>query len=294
MTQDCIHFTNWGENVKNLLAYLLMLCGIVAFFFDGILPSCVIFVLSILGYIAMPFFARALVDGFFLTSNTYKYFLRIAFTAYLTQASFLLVYILWEKAPQPKRFNIVFTWLLAFVIMYGLELLISLPRDRVASMNLLNPNQVSHSTRYGVVIPASESNNLPKGMAIPKWPRTTLHGLAIVLFALCMILITFLPLTMSLMSVTCVIMFYFLHRWKIDNRVFVATIFYAAFSACYTYLYFRMTGTITLDSVALVGFLLCLLLPSKKRKKPKMFYRAFYLFYPVAVGLCGLIAYLCS
>lgn len=280
--------------MKNLLAYMLMLCGTVAFFFDGILPSCVILALTILGYIGMPFFARALVDGFFLTKSTYKYFLRIALTAFLSQAALLYIYIIWDQSPEPKRFNIVFTWLIAFTFLVGLELLVSLPRDRVASMNLLEPNQTSHSTRYGVVISSTEANNLPKGMKVPNWPRTTLHGIAIMLFAICMVLITFLPLTMSMMSVMCTIMFYFLHRWKIDSRVLVATTFYSAFAACYTYLYFRMTGVVTWEGISLLGFLLCLLLPSKKRKKPKWFYRLFYLFYPVAILLCALIASLVS
>ena len=271
-----------------------MVCGVAAVFFDGIFPSGAVFTLTVLGYIAMPFFARALVDGFFLTKNTYKYFLRVAFTAYLSQAVLLLVYLLWDESPKPQRLNIVFTWMIAFFILYGVELLVSLPRDRVASMNLIEPNRASHSTRYGVVIPSTESNNLPRGLKVPKWPRTTLHGLAILLFAICMVLITFLPLTMSLMSVMCTLMFYFLHRWKIDNRVFVAMIFFAAFAACYTYLYFRMTGSITWEAASLAGFMLCLLLPSKKRTKPKMFYRAFYLFYPLSIGICALAAWLIS
>lgn len=280
--------------MKNLLAYVLMLCGTVAVFFDGILPSCVILALTILGYIGMPFFARALVDGFFLTKSTYKYFLRVALTAFLSQAAILYVYLVWDRSPEPERFNIVFTWLIAFTFLVGLELLVSLPRDRVASMNLLEPNQTSHSTRYGVVISSTEANNLPKGMKVPNWPRTTLHGIAIMLFAICMVLITFLPLTMSMMSVMCTIMFYFLHRWKIDSRVLVATTFYSAFAACYTYLYFRMTGVVTWEGISLLGFLLCLILPSKKRKMPKWFYRLFYLFYPVAILLCALIASLVS
>ncbi|MBR5974171.1 MAG: hypothetical protein IK020_03210 [Clostridiales bacterium] len=280
--------------MKKILAYLFMICGIAAVFFDGILPSCAIFVLEIIGYISMPFFAQALAEGFFLASNTYKYFLRIAFTAYLSQAVLLLVYLLWNKSPQPARLNIVFTWLIAFLILYGVELLVSLPRDRVASLNLLEPNQTSHSTRYGIVISSTEANNLPKGMKVPAWPRTTLHALAIVLFAVCMTLLTFLPLTMSLMSVMCTLIFYFLHRWKIDNRVLVATVFYSAFAACYTYMYFRMTGTVTWQAFSLIGFLLCLLLPSRKRKRPKIFYRSLYLLYPVTIGLCAITAYLVS
>lgn len=280
--------------MKKILAYLFMICGTAALFFDGILPSTVIFVLTIIGYFSMPFFAQALVEGFFLTRNTYRYFLRIAFTAYASQAVFLISYLRWKDGPKPTRFNIVFTWLIAFIILFGVELLVSLPRDRVASMNLLDANQTSHSTRYGVVISSTDANNLPKGMKVPAWPRSTFHGLAIVLFALCMTLITFLPLTMSLMSVMCTLMFYFLHRWKIDNRVFVAMIFFTAFSACYTYLYFRMTGIITWEGTSLAGFLLCLLLPNKKRKKPKMFYRIFYLFYPLIIAICATTAYLVS
>ncbi len=294
MLQVCIHFTNRSGIVKKILAYLFMICGVTAYFFDGILPICVLFPLQILGYISMPFFAQAVVEGFFLTKNIYKYFLRISLTAYLAQAAFLLVYLLWDSSPKPLRLNIVFTWMITLSILFAVELLVSLPRDRVASMNLIEPNASSQSTRYGVIVSSAEANNLPHGMKIPELPRTTLHGFAILLFAICMVLVTFLPLTMSLMSIMCVLMFYFLHRWKIDNRVFVATVFFAAFAACYTYLYFRMTGIITWEGISLIGFFLCLLLPSKKRKKSKWFYRAFYLFYPLTIAVCAIASYLVS
>ena len=280
--------------MKKILAYLFMIFGTAAFFFDGILPSSVLFAMTIIGYASMPFFAQALVDGFFLTRNTYKYFLRLAFTAYLSQAVLLLTYLLWDKSPRPERFNIVFSWLIAFGVIFGAELLLSLPRDRIASMNLLQPRQTTRSTRYDVVVPGSEANNLPKGMKVPAWPRSSLHGLAIVLFAIYMTLITFLPLTMSVMSITSVLIFYFLHRWKIDSRILVATIFYSAFAACYTYIYFRMTGTITWEWTSLVGFLLCLIIPGKRRKKDARFYRALYLFYPLVIGVCAIIAALVS
>ena len=280
--------------MKKILAYLFMIVGTAAVFFDGILPSYVLFTMTIIGYISMPFFAQALVEGFFLTRNAYRYFIRIAFTAYCTQAAFLIVFLLWNKSPQPARLNIVFTWLVAFIILYGVEILVSIPRDRIASMNLLQPNQSTHSTRYDIVVPGPEANNLPKGMKVPSWPRTSLHGLAIVLFALCMTLITFLPLTMSIMSIMTVLIFYFLHRWKIDSRIFVAAIFFSAFSACYTYLYFRMTGILAWEWTSLAGFLLCLLIPEKRRKKPKWCYRSLYLLYPLTVAICALAACLVS
>lgn len=285
----CIHFTNQVGIVKKILAYLFMLCGIIAMYFEGIMPDTVIIPLRLLGFVSMPFFAQALVDGFFLTRNTYKYFFRVAFTTYLAQAMALLSFLLFDS-PQPRRFNIGFTWLITFVLLFGLELLVSLPRDRIASLNLLSPNQTTNSTRFDVVMDSGAANHLPKGMKVPSWPRSTLHGLAILLFATCMILITFLPLTMSLMSIMTVLIFYFLHRWKIDSRVFVVTIFYSAFAACYTYLYFRMTGIISWEGISLLGFLLCLLIPEKKRKKPAMFYRSLYLVYPVCIFLCAFAA----
>lgn len=285
----CIHFTNQVRIVKKILAYLFMLCGIISQYFEGIMPDTVLLMLRLLGYVSMPFFAQALVDGFFLTKNTYKYFLRVTFTTYLAQAMALLSFLLFES-PQPRRFNIGFTWLITFILLFGLELLVSLPRDRIASLNLLSPNQTTNSTRFDVIVDSGAANHLPKGMKVPAWPRSTLHGLAILLFAVCMTLITFLPLTMSLMSIMTVLIFYFLHRWKIDSRVFVVTIFYSAFSACYTYMNFRMTGTISWEGVSLFGFVLCLLLPEKKRKKPAMFYRSLYLVYPICIFLCAFTA----
>ena len=95
-----------------------MLCGIIAMYFEGIMPDPVITSLRLLGYISMPFFAQALVDGFFLTRNTYKYFFRVAFTTYLAQAMALLSFLLFES-PQPRRFNIGFTWLITFILLFS-------------------------------------------------------------------------------------------------------------------------------------------------------------------------------
>lgn len=268
-----------------------MICGIISTYFVGILPGVVLFILRIIGYIAMPFFAQALVDGFFLTKNTYIYFLRVTFCAYLAQATAFLAFLLFDGTPYPHKFNIAFTWMVGFAVLFGLELLVSLPRDRIASMNLLHPNQTTHSTRFDVVVTSSEANHLPKGMKIPAWPKSTLQGGAILLFALSMVLITFLPLTMPVLSLTAIISFYFLHRWKIDSRIFVATIFFSAFAACYTYVYIRMTGHITYEWAAIAGFVICLLLPSKRRKKPVMFYRSMYLLYPIGIFGCAACAY---
>lgn len=269
-----------------------MLCGIVAVYFEGILPSCVIFALQIVGYVAMPFFAQALVDGFFLTKNTYLYFLRVTFCAYLAQVTAFASYLLFSGSPQPKKFNIAFTWMVGFAVLFGLELLVSLPRDRIASMNLVHPNQATQSTRFDVVMSSSEANHLPKGMKIPAWPRSTLQAGAILLLALSMMLITFIPLTMSVVSITAIVGFYFLHRWKIDSRILVVTVFFSAFAVCYTYIYYRMNGTITYEGASLIGFILCLLIPGRRRKKPKMLYRSFYLIYPVSLLAVAACAYL--
>lgn len=280
--------------MKNLLAYLFTICAIAAFFFDGFLPPCLIFTLTIIGYMSMPFFAQFLVDGFFLTRNTYKYILRLAVCAYLVQAVYLLILLLWKGSPQPERLNIVFTWLIAITILIGMEFLVSLPRDRIASMNLLNANQTTKSTRYDVVITSEDANNLPRGLKVPRWPKSTFHALAIFLFALCMLLVTFLPLTMSLMSIMCVMIFYFLHRWKIDSRIFVATTVYSAFAACYVYAYYRMTGMLTWEWASLAGFILCLLIPNRRRRKKKNLYMLRYLILPCSVGIIAAITYLIS
>ncbi|MBP5493322.1 MAG: hypothetical protein J6Y08_10820 [Clostridiales bacterium] len=280
--------------MKNSLAYLFTLCAVAAFFFDGFLPSCVIFALTIIGYSAMPFFAQFLVDGFFLTRNTYKYSLRLAFCAYFSQAVYLLVFLLWPGSPHPTRLNIGFTWLIAMGVLVAVEFLVSLPRDRIASMNLLDANRTTNSTRFDVVLSSEDANNLPRGLKVPRWPKTTFHALAIFIIALCMLLITFLPLTMSLMSIMCVLVFYFLHRWKIDSRILVATIVYSAFAACYAYAYYRMTGTFSWQWTSLVGFILCLLIPNRRRRKNTKLYRLRYLILPAGVGIIAFIAYLIS
>lgn len=265
-----------------------MICGITAYFSVGLLPDPALFALRILGYISMPFFAQFLVEGFFLTRNVYRYFLRLALTAYWAQAAYLLIFLFWSGSPQPERLNIVFSWLISLTVLVGVEFLVSLPRDRIASLNLLQANRTTNSTRYDVIISGTEANNLPRGLKIPRWPKSTFHGISVVLFALCMLLITFLPLTMSLMSLTCVLIFYFLHRWKINSRLLLASVVYSAFAACYTYAYYRMTGTFTWEWTSLAGFLLCLLIPAVRRKHSRIFYRALYLLYPVSVGLCAL------
>ena len=239
----------------------------------------------------MPFFAQFIVDGFFLTKNTYKYFLRLALCAYLAQASYLLIFLIWPEAPHANHLNFAFNWLIVITLLVGLEFLVSLPRDRIASMNLLNANRVTNSTRYDVVLSSEDANNLPSGLKVPRWPKSSFHALSIVLIALCALLITFLPLKMSLMSIMCALVFYFLHRWKINSRILVATVVYSAFAASYAIAHYRMTGTFSWEWTSLAGFVLCLLLPNKRRRKDSKLYRLRYGIYPVSIALCALGAY---
>ncbi len=271
--------------MKKLLAYLFMICGLGAYYFSWAITPSVQFFLEILGYIAMPFFAQAVVEGFFLTKNVYMYFVRLSLIAYLTQLSYFLVYLLWPSTQYPSKMNIVFSWMLSLTLLIALELLISLPRDRIASMNLLNANPVTNSTRYDVIITSEEANNLPRGLKVPKWPKSTFYAIALVLLSMCLILTTFLPLTMSMLSLFCVLVFYLLHRWKLQSRILIATIVFSAFAASYTYMHYRLTGTISWEWTSLAGFLICLLIPEKRRKKPHWFYRALYLLFP----LCNLV-----
>ena len=267
-----------------------MICGVTAYFFDGILPICVLFPLQILGYVSMPFFAQSLVEGFFLTRNVYRYFVRLALIAYLTHLAHFLLYLLWPEIPYPARMNILFSWIIALTGLIGLEFLLSLPRDRIASMNLLNANQATNSTRYDVIITSEDANNLPRGLKVPKWPKSTFYAIALVLLSLCMILISLLPLTMSLLPLFCVLVFYCLHRWKLKSRILIATIVFSAYAAAYTFTYYRLSGSISWEWTSLAGFLICLLIPEKRRRKSPWFYRALYLVYPVSIVITGILA----
>ncbi len=276
--------------MKKILAYLLMICGVVACFFDGLLPSSALFLLQILGYISMPFFAQRIVEGFFLTRNIYRYFVRLALFAYLSHLAHFLICLLWPEIPYPARMNILFSWMIALTGLIGLEFLLSLPRDRIASMNLLNANQVTNSTRYDVIITSEEAQNLPRGLKVPKWPKSTFYAIALVLLSICTVVIAFLPLTMSLLPLFCVLVFYCLHRWKLQSRILLATIVFSAFAAAYTFTYYRLSGSISWEWTSLAGFLICLLIPEKRRRKSPWLYRALYLIYPVSIVITGILA----
>lgn len=267
-----------------------MICGLSAYFFSEALPPSVQFFMQILGYISMPVFAQAVVEGFFLTRNVYMYFVRITLIAYLSHLAHFLIYLLWPDTPYPARMNIIFSWGLSLTVLIALEFLISLPRDRIASMNLLNANQVTNSTRYDVIITSEDANNLPRGLKVPKWPKSTFYAIALVLLSLCTIVIALLPLTMSLLPLICVLTFYCLHRWKLQSRILIATIVFSAFATAYTFTYYRLSGTISWEWTSIAGFLLCLLIPEKRRRKSRWFYRALYLVYPVSIVVIGILA----
>ena len=74
--------------------------------------------MRMIGRLAMPIFVFGLVEGFIHTSSRLKYFIRIAIFAIITE---VVLYFLQQNMGQSLTHNILFNFLLAFIVLICIE-----------------------------------------------------------------------------------------------------------------------------------------------------------------------------
>ncbi len=104
------------------LAALFMLIDHIAHIFYPMLPEELYLLCRTIGRLAFPMFAYALARGYNRTSNLFKYFIRMAIFAILTQI--LFIYVTRELALTQYLFtNILITFSLAIAMLAGIDLI---------------------------------------------------------------------------------------------------------------------------------------------------------------------------
>lgn len=120
---------------KILAALLMLIDHIVYIFQENFTPEHYLIGRSI-GRLAFPMFAYALARGYNRTSNVFRYFLRLACFALLTQ----LLFNQTTSALQYARFNfynVLITFTLAFAILIGMDLIENSSLDMMINLRPL-------------------------------------------------------------------------------------------------------------------------------------------------------------
>ena len=135
-----------------LLACLFMLIDHVGYYFSDFLPYPLMLTLRIIGRLAFPIFAWSVARGCERTHNPLLYFLRMVMFAIPTEI--LIRYLNRLPGVPPYPTNILITFSLAIVLVFGYQLATRSIRDMIAS---LRPISATHNTlpttpRYDVRI----------------------------------------------------------------------------------------------------------------------------------------------
>jgi hypothetical protein len=267
---------------KKLLGCILLAVGNVGLVFRGILPDPVQDIFVLLGLMSIPLFAHALVLGFFRTRDSGAYFLRLTVVASLTQ--FILYLFISRSDPgRPEiLLNPIYALVIAFGLIYGLEILIPCGPQRIASMRLLEANAQTKSDRFDIRVSSRDMVEWPDGLKVPNWSIATLQLFGISLVVFCLVLPIFLPIEYGLFGVLLVAIFYAIEKVVSGRKAVAAFFCMLMLIAAYTYLRYRMTGEFDPIGVSIASVFLCYI-PEKARRPKRAIQYAFYLFFPAHI-----------
>ncbi len=137
-----------------LLALIFMTIDHVGYYFSADLPVPVYYLLRIIGRLAFPIFAYSIVRGFHLTSNRFRYLLRMAVWSLIAHFSISAagVYAGLQKSVFDISWtNILVLFTFALVMLMGYDLAMRSYHDMVASMTLAcNPPLKVRDARFDV------------------------------------------------------------------------------------------------------------------------------------------------
>jgi hypothetical protein len=273
--------------VKKVLACTFMVLGHIGLFFEDRLPLLVSLALKVVGSLALPLFAYLFALGFLKTRNAGNYFLRLVGCALITQAVLFLPLSGLTLFFVPL--NAVFTMICAFGLLYGCELLFSIPLDRIGSLHLIEENIHTHSDRYDVRIGNGHSAaERSPGVYIPHLPPAGIWILALLLIVSSVTLSVFVPMEFGILGVLTVLLFYIIEKCVARNQVSWIFFFFLALDLLYILISYAVTQTISLDGASIAAVFLCYLPAGNKRPSRAVQY-AFYGFYPLHILVLLLI-----
>jgi len=271
------------HTVKKILACIFMVIGHIGMYYADRLPPMVSLTLRILGSLSLPLFAYSLAMGFLKTRNAGNYFLRLLSCALVTQA---ILYVFLPLSGLPifsVPLNAVFTIVCAFGLIYGCELLFSIPLDRIGSLHLIEENAQTHSDRYDVRIGSGRTAaDTGPGVYIPQIQPAALFCLALGLIVASVLLSVFLNMEFGVFGVLTVLIFYLIEKCVTKNQTSWIFFGFLALDLLYILIYYAITRTISVNGASIASVFLCGL-PSRKIRPPRAVQYAFYAFYPLHI-----------
>ena len=275
--------------MKKVLACFFMVIDHIGMFYADRLPNKVSFALRILGSLALPLFAYSFALGFLKTRNAGNYFLRLMSCAVVTQGILFLLLPLSGLSVFTVPLNAVFTMLCAFGLLYGCEILFSIPLDRIGSLHLIEANAQTHSDRYDVRIGNGLSAaDVSRGIYIPQLQSPLLFVMALLLIVIPILLSLFLNMEFGIFGVLTVLLFYLIEKRVAKNQISWVFFCFLALDLLYILIYYAITRTISLEGASIASVFLCYLPAKNKRPSPAVQY-AFYAFYPLHILVLLLI-----
>lgn len=266
--------------MKKFLACFFMTFDHIGIYYRDLLPSNLYFLFRLIGCMAMPLFAHEFALGFLRTRDTGKYFIRLAVFASLAQVVLWLLFPVSGFKQYPLPLNSLYVLLFGFGILYGIEVLISKPPEKIASLRLINANADTKSDRFDVKIGHEDGPAHPAGLRIPPWPFVTMQIFSLALIVLCITFPVFLPMEYGLFGVMTVLMFYSIERWVSGSKAIAAFVCFLILNFAFMLITLRNTGELDLRGASIAAIFLCFLPSSDKRPSRAVKY-AYYVFFPL-------------
>lgn len=269
--------------MKKVLACIFLLIDHIGLYYADRLPVPVYLFLRVLGSLSLPLFAYSFARGFLRTHNSGLYFLRIFSCAMLAQV--VLVTFLPVSGLRICDFplNSLYTLLCSFGVLYGCELIFSIPSDRVGSLHLIEANAESQSDRYGVRIGNGLSGTAPRtGAYIPSAPPAALFCLALLLIVPSVLVSVFVNMEYGIFGVLTVLLFYLVEKKVPKNRGTWMFFLFLVLDLAYVLIYYGVSKTFSVHGASIAAIFLCYL-PVSDKKPPLAVKHAFYIFYPVHI-----------
>jgi len=275
--------------VKKVLACFFMVIDHIGIYYADRLSTEVYFALRILGSLALPLFAYSFALGFLKSRNVGNYFLRLLSCALITQVILFLFLPLSGLSVFTIPLNAVFTMLCAFGLLYGCEILFSIPLDRIGSLHLIEANAQTHSDRYDVRIGNGHcAADASRGIYIPQLQPFVLFVMALLLIVIPVLLSIFLNMEFGIFGVLTVLLFYLIEKRVAKNQISWIFFCFLALDLLYILIYYAITRTISLEGASIASVFLCYL-PVKNKRPSRAVQYAFYAFYPAHILVLLLI-----
>ena len=206
--------------------------------------------------------------------------MRIALFAVITQSIQCVLIPLSGMSYSSIPLNPMYALLLAFGLLFGLEMILPYTPDKIASLKLLEANPQTKSTRFDMRI--SSDTNRPSGMRVPKWPDPLIQISGFFLVVVCITVPIILPVSSGLFFVLTTLLFYIVEKCFNRNKMLTAFICFLLLDAGFLLVQYRYTGRIHPWGVSAATIIFCYL-PNEEKKPSRNIRNLMYIFFPLHI-----------